>query len=307
MMKLLQATTITLILTLPTANALVDYSDSASTVNETPAITTTASAPKMQSVVSSPKPTGGQNLVFDLIWETIDITLEQSRAKVQKGSFNIHYQTPFDVYADLSYWMASSDHQRLATDDRWSAGNPSAKLGLNWLRLGGNGEEAAIDFFAGGMLQGQENSSFASSRNDFFFGAETSKQFGQFMLGLGAEGRLTGTPSRRDEGDIGNVQKIIALFAWRAAPNIRFAMEGARTAISANPKANVTSVWSQKNSWTYLAPQLELALGPSLGFNMGALFPIKNIVLNDEWINARLWELRGAYGSSLYACLNAAF
>ena len=292
--------------------ALVDYSDVITNDNKdtpnsaSPPNAATASK-KMSSTIDASKgmPVArSQSLLsLDLNWDTTEITLPTKNAKVNRGILTGHMQTPYNIYLDFQYWYGTTEDQRLAANNRWQAGNPSVKLGLNWLRFGQAQDMATVDFFLGGMVKGPTNSVFAATRSDLFFGGETTKQFQEFIFGLNYEMRLVGRPSRADEGEIGNVQKVATVLAWRAAPNIRFSVEGAGYRMA--PKAgSVSNTWSGKHAWSYIAPQLDLALGSSLNVAMGALFPLKSVEVNPELLQGRLWDFKGAYGSSIYAGLN---
>jgi len=59
-------------------------------------------------------------------------------------------------------------------------------------------------------------------------------------------------------------------------------------------------------SFGYITPTLSLVLSPGVGIDLGATFQTRRVKKEDQdsLLGARLWELPGAYGNTLFAGLN---
>ena len=116
--------------------ALVDYSDPA------------PESPKTQKSISRPtskmESSGGGRSDFSLSsnYEMSEIKSE----KVGSLNFDLHFQSPYNVFFDGSFWQA--DYK-----GKSQAGNPKFILGFNWLKLGNASDEARLDLMAGMRLR----------------------------------------------------------------------------------------------------------------------------------------------------------
>lgn len=285
------------------ADALVDYSEQGTTAPAPQARNTPAVAPAGMVRREAPRAQNNGPASFQLSsgYETLDLSLHNESAKVGFMKFNAHFQTNYDIFMAASFWRASTTSALLTESSDAQNGNPTAILGFNWLRFGAAHEMASIDLFGGGSFKG--NSEFASSRSDTIAGVETSKRFYDFFLGLGYEIRLTGTPENENEMNIGNIQKLSASIGWRATPDIQFIIEGASYSIKAGDQ-NKNFTLSEKESFASVTPKLGLFLRPLFQVELGARFQTKEPNSQSSLVQARLWDLSGAYGNSMFASLN---
>ena len=288
------------------AFALVDYSDNEVEVpkkkrnnrikiNKRPVNSVRSSAPKSG---------GGDGMSMGEFtigtgYSSQSVEVGKRAGKVTGWHFEGHFQTNYGFYLTASHYMAGSDSSDLAESSDMQQGNPVAKIGFNWLRFGSGAEAGTIDILAGASF-GQSSSDFASSRTDKIFGIETTKKIASLVLGLGYEYRITGSPSGSEELNIGNIQNIYAVLGWTATPDIRFSFEAGTHSIG---QADGEYSLDEKTSFGYAAPTVHLALSPVVSLDLGAIFRTKRLG-NDDLIDANLYDLKGAYGSSILAGLS---
>lgn len=289
------------------AFALVDYSDPVDEparpkkknrikINKAPRNSVSSAAPRSSS--------GGGGSWGDFSigtkYSSTSIEVGDRSGKVSGWHFDGHFQTNYGFYLTANHYMASSESADLAESSEMQQGNPKAMIGFNWLRFGGGAEAASVDFLAGASF-GQSNSDFASERTDKIFAVETTKKIATVLLGLGYEYRITGSGGS-SELEIGNVQRIYAILGWVATPSIRFSFEGGTHSIGAGEGSYALA---EKTSFGYVAPTLHLGLSPAVSLDLGAIFRTKRLS-NDSLVDARLYDMKGAYGSSLVAGLSIA-
>jgi hypothetical protein len=221
---------------------------------------------------------------------------ESTEIEANKYGFvnlNTHFQTPFNMYFDLSYWSATSKSGN-------QNGNPKFLLGLNWFKFGSPSEEAKIDFIAGAKLSGK--SELASSRTDKIFGLETTKRFGTFGLGLGYDLTLTGAPKNDTEMDIGNIHRIVVSGGWMVSNDIQFEMEAENFRITQGSSDKALSL-AKEVTFSTLSPKLNLSLAPAVKFELGARFQTSKVSTNQDLKLAKLYDVHGAYSNSMFAGL----
>ena len=175
-------------------------------------------------------------------------------------------------------------------------------LGLNWLEFGSGADSGNISFIFG-YVMGQENSSFAHSRSDKIVGVETSKRFYDFALGLGYRFMMTGSPASEQEMDIGNIGQLIGSIGWMATPDIRFVVEAGTYSIASNPSSAHNKRLLEGVSFCYASPSVLLGISTFVQLELGGVFRSKR-VKGDDLIDARLYNLKGAYGNSVFSGLN---
>lgn len=296
-----------MLLSLLTTNAygLVDYTESSSAPevpaarNAPPAAAATMirrEAPTRSSASNGPA-------AFQLAagYESLSFNLDGEDSKLGFTKIHAHFQTNYDIFMAASFWRATTDSALLSESSDSQNGNPQAIIGFNWLRFGAAQEMATIDLYGGGSFRG--NSDLASSRSDTIAGVETSKRFYDFFLGLGYEMRLTGAARNNDERDIGNIQKLSASLGWRATPDIQFIVEGSSVTVA--PGDETKSMFlKDKQSFASITPKLGLFLRPVFQLELGARFQTKAANNPEALVDARLWDLSGAYGNSLFANIN---
>lgn len=304
---LYSAFTLSLLFFVNQAFALVDYSESNDAapaaakssarpikINKRPSSTSRASAPRGSS--------GGASFgefSFGTGYQSNNIEVGDRTGKVDSWHFDGHFQTNYGFYLNASHYLASSESNTLAQKSGTQQGNAKALIGFNWLRFGSGSDAGTIDIIAGASF-GQSGSDFASARTDKIFGIETTKKMASMVLGLGYEYRITGTPGNSEELTIGNIQKIYAILGWMATPDIRFSFEGGTYKIG-----ETTGEYSlaEKTSFGYVAPKVHLGLSPFVSLDLGAIFRSKRLK-NESLVDARLYDLKGAYGSSILAGLS---
>ncbi len=288
------------------AFALVDYSESSAPaaptkrkarpikINKSPSNSLRSSAPQRSSAGSS-----FGEFSFGTGYQSNNIEVGDRTGKVDSWHFDGHFQTNYGFYLNASHYMASSESETLAVNSGSQQGNPKALIGFNWLRFGSGADAGTIDIIAGASF-GQTGSDFASSRTDKIFGIETTKKIASMVLGFGYEYRITGTPSNTEELTIGNIQKIYAILGWMATPDIRFSFEGGTYKIG---EAAGNNSLEEKTSFGYVAPKVHLGISPFVSLDLGAIFRSKRLK-NEDLVDARLYDLKGAYGSSILAGLS---
>jgi hypothetical protein len=267
------------------AFALVDYTESAAESKGLPK--TNYSTQRINSDSRS------------LSWKSefsLSANYESSQIESNKYGFvnlNTHFQTPFNMYLDLSYWSASS---KLGNQN----GNPKILIGLNWFKFGSSSDEAKIDFIAGTKLSG--SSELASSRTDKIFGIETTKRFGTFGLGLGYDVTLTGASKNDTEMDIGNIHRIVVSGGWMVSNDIQFEMEAENFRITEG-STDKTIALAKEVTFSTLSPKLNLSLAPAVNLELGARFRMNKPSTSQDLKLAKLYDVHGAYSNSMFAGL----
>lgn len=235
--------------------------------------------------------------------ELLSVESNDSNGKVAMYKLNGRFSTPYNFFLDCSHWYASSDDQKMAEESGTQPGNTTVLIGLNWLRMGRAEDMATIDFIGGASFKGKRND-FASSRLDKIVGIETSKRFFNFAIGFGYKVRLTGAPSNPAEMDIGHIQEISGAIGWVVSHDISFEIEAVSYKIAASSEMERSEKLDQKISFGYVAPRLILGIFPMVELEMGARFRTKKVGDVDKLLGARLWELHGSYGNSVFAGFN---
>tara|TARA_R110000868_G_scaffold90968_6_gene252133 strand:- start:3828 stop:4736 length:909 start_codon:yes stop_codon:yes gene_type:complete len=282
--------------------ALVDYTEEVAAPAPTkikrlaPAATSTASS---SSVRKNSAPSG----MFELSakYGVMDAEVGSKSGKINVARFDAHFETSYNIWLDASWSLGSFDSNSQLGSGSSQNGNPQAIIGVNWIEFGGAGERASMDFVAGANFA-QKDSDFATSRTDKIVGVETAKRFGPLVFGLGYRLWMTGTANNSAELSIGNIQRLSASLGWMVSPDIRFAVEGASVAVGVGEG---DFALAEKISFGTVSPSMQLALSPSISLDMGAVFRSKRLK-DEQLLAARLWNLPGSYGSSIFAGLSLA-
>ncbi len=231
-------------------------------------------------------------------------------ADIHKYNFGLHLDTAYDIYLDASFWTAKSGSDELLDTQKSQKGNAHYKIGFNWFKSTGENPVQADIYLA--YVQGAKNSQFASSRNDQIIGLETSKRIHKVALGLGAEYRRVGNPKEEEEYAVGNISKFAAGFAWLVSNDIRFTFEAAAYKISESDDRFRANKWEDEISFSVFSPALHLQLFRSLEMKLGAHVRTNKPQFENEseinsFLNAKLLDLPGVYGNSVYSSLNLSF
>ncbi len=277
---------------LSSAHALVDYSNTVGTSEEK-----TSSNKSVQKLSASSNSGGARSLSWrsDLSFTTNYESLAIDETKYGVLNFNIHIQTPINIYLDASYWNASGN-------DGSSNGNPRLILGFNWLRFGNSYDEARVDFYAGAKLP--SNSYLGSSRTDKIVGAETSKRFGTFGLGFGYDLTMTGASKNDQERSIGNIGRLTLSGGWIVSDDIQFEIDAENFTINPDKESGRMNRLNEKVSFSTLTPKLNLGLAPAVNLELGARFRMKKVREGSNLLLAKVFDLHGVHSNSLFAGLN---
>ncbi len=286
------------------AEALVDYTESSTT---TVAPKPAAAAPKSSAPSVSSSATIKQNSapssgMFEvaLSYEAVSVKEGERHGDAALARIDTHFQTPFSVFVDLSFWRLNSVSNGVDSMERADNGNPVAKLGFNWLQFGKGHDAATVDIYAGYSFK--SSNGVGSSRDDQIVGIETAKRFYDFALAVGFEYQLSGTPKDSSELEIGNIQKILASVGWMVSHDIQFIVEGANVKVKEASEAGEGKL-AQSFSYSYVAPAARLGISPIVNLELGAIFRTQKPEVEQDLVSARMWGHKGIYGNSLYAAL----
>ncbi len=277
------------------AHALMDYSEPVDAAKEEKS---SSQSSKSYQKMSTPKENGGgRSLTWkaDLSLATNYETLEIEGQKYGMINAGLHIQTPVNIFFDASYWTASGS-------EGTQNGNPKLILGFNWLRFGSPGEEARLDLYGGVKLS--SSSKLGSSRMDKIVGAETTKRFGTFGLGLGYDVTLVGLSKNDEEKSIGNINRLTVSGGWMVSNDIQFEIEVENFSINSAKDSSHVNRLTEKASWSTLSPKLNLGLATAVNLEIGARFRMKKPKAESELLQARVFDLHGSNANSLFAGLN---
>jgi hypothetical protein len=294
------------------AHALVDYSEYAESVSSASAAPSRSAAPapsagpvnRSAGVMSSSGPSYRPSGMFrfNSSYETLTVETTKGDSKVNFYNFDGHVDLPYELYIDMSYYMARAGDYKMTETTSTQNGNIQAKLGVRWLEFGSGHNRSAVDFLVGGVFA--EKSDFATSRSDKIFALETTKILGVLGLGLGYEVRLTGTPDKDTEVDVGTIQKMSAMVAMQLTGDIRLSVEGNYYNIGMGEPNGDRPYLSKKVSFGVLNPNLNLSISPMVDLSLGGSFRSKRATNQEELADAGLWYQRGIFGNSVHAGLN---
>lgn len=289
--------------------ALVDYTDNDSYVpknsgarsvkdNPAPSIKPQARSVAKKSY-SGPR---HYRLSSEITYGSQDIKLNDTNGKADVVKFSSHFSTDYNIFLDASYYQMSSSSNQLAgnQDSGMQKGNPELKIGFNWLEIGRANDAVTVDIY-GGYTFGQKNSFFATSRDDQIIGVTTAKRFFQFVVGLGYELRMTGTPNDQ-ELDIGNISTIEANLGWMVSNDIRFVLNAKSYRVNRSDEDNRFGL-TQDLSFSTLSPKAVLSISPHINLSLSAQFQTRRLKARES-LNANLWMLDAPYGTSLMAGLS---
>lgn len=273
------------------AHALVDYSNTVGTPEEK------APSNRVVQKMSAPSNSGGRSLTWksDFSFATNYESLEIGDNKYGVLNMNAHIQTPMNVFIDASYWNANGNEGS-------SSGNPRLILGFNWLRFGSPSEEAKLDIYGGVKLS--SNSMLGSSRTDKIVGAETTKRFGTFGIGIGYDMTMVGTPKKSEENAIGNIGRLTVSGGWMVSEDIQFEVEAENFSINPGKDQGRVNRLKEKVSFSTLSPKLNLGLSSAINLELGARFRMKKAKEDSNLLAAKVFDLHGAHSNSLFAGLN---
>jgi hypothetical protein len=269
--------------------ALVDYSDQ---TNEPPKSQKSITKTNYNKIESS-----GANhseFSFSSNYEISEIKSETKAEKTGSINFDLHFQTPYNVFLDGSFWQA--DYQ-----GKSQLGNPKFILGFNWLKLGNVSDEARLDLMTGMRFSGK--SELASSRTDKIFGIETSKRFLNFGIALGYEFTVSGNAKNSSDMEIGNIHRISVSPGWMVSNDIQFEVEAENFKVTEAKDISRSNRLNTPVSFSTLSPKLNLGLSPYINFVLGARFQMQKAPSQLN-ATAKIFDLHGANSNSIFTGLN---
>lgn len=286
------------------AEALVDYTET-SVPDVAPAKVSTpakSSAPAISSssaIKQNSTPSSGMFEVA-LSYEAVNVKEGEAHGDAALARIDTHFQTPFSLFIDLSFWRLNSVSEGIDEGERADNGNPLVKLGFNWLQFGKGHDAATVDLY--GAYSFKSSNGVGASRDDKIVGIETAKRFYDFALALGFEYQLSGSPKDSDELEIGNIQKILASVGWMVSHDIQFVVEGANVKVKESSEVGANKL-AESFSYSYVAPAARLGISPIVNLELGAIFRTQKPEVEQNLVSARMWGHKGIYGNSLYAAL----
>jgi len=257
------------------AFALVDYSET---------------TPKARSTkVERVRPTSSwyKGIKFGAGYEALKV----GEADLNLVKFLGKYQTDFNLYFESSFWAGKG------AGEVFGPGNLETKVGYSWPTSGSVYNQANLDISAGVNFSTWE-SNFASERIDQIYSIFSTKRFYKIFLGLGADWKITGDSKNPEVLSIGNISTYFAMAGWDISRDIKLVLEGGLVVVGAG-KTNENSL-DEKMKYTYISPLLQLGIFSQLWVELGAAFKINDEGYNDSLVNARLYDLKGIYGNSLF-------
>jgi hypothetical protein len=284
--------------------ALVDYSEvegAAPTVKARPKAqvpTIKRNAPRAAKAANKGGPS---SIELSTMFEQHSVNGETVTGDINKVSFAGHFQTQYNLYLDFSYWAASNDLNTFEGVSDYEKGRPEFILGFNWLRFGAVQEMATVDIYGGATFKGSKE--IASTRTDKIVGVETSKRFHSLAIALGYEYVLAGTPSDSQELTIGDISTLKTSIGWMVSGDISFVLEGGMVSIGDATSSDSAYKLTEETKFSYLKPTAILGLSPFISLEMGGVFRTRTAKDIDTLVDAKLWNVPGAYGNSLFAGL----
>ncbi len=296
-----------LCLLLPTISyALVDYSEDsvsfASSATERRPTTKKAVPKSISKRVQRPSarssaaysPSGAINFKVSRSVLTTETGTIMGDGTFAMTKFQTHIQTPYNIFLDADYWIGSYDNYTYMESAGTQAGNVNLKLGFNWLKFGSEYDMATINFYFGSRFKGGD-SELAVSRDDKLVGIETAKKFLNFSIGFAYEYAKHSKPSVELETILDKTHKLATAISWQATNDIRFLTEASFYKIITASGNNL--------QFSSLTQRLDLTLSPVLGLELGGIFRMKKASTGMDLYSAKLWDLEGAYGNSIFATL----
>lgn len=281
--------------------ALVDYSDNEDDGNFTPRssrVVTKAPGPRKKKSSS-----GGFGFISswgaNLGYENIQVKTPGHDDSVNSYLMGLHLETEYNVYLSVGHHWFSTNDRNLASSAKTESGNTTAIVGLHWLKMGDDKNGANFDFYLGAVFPHQQ-SPLASTRQDKIVGVETAKGLGRMSLGIGYELRLTQGPKLESELSIGDIQILKAAMSLQATNDIRVLVEA--SSIKINPGDNEDEDYrlDAEREFIRISPALYLGIFPSVNWVIGANFRTKEDSEDSRLVDARLWEISGVYGNSVF-------
>ena len=296
------------------ANALVDYSGGGSSFKSRKGAKSrnVRNVSKIKSKIEKKNSSKSafakeKSFFFSGKYENVSLKSEEYNTDVNLYELAARIQTPVNLFIDLSYLNVSSDFHGLAkSTTSMQDSNVTALLGINWLKLGTLSDLASINLL-GGVSFSPNQSDYGSERVDKIFGVQTSKRFFNFFLDLGYQLTLTADSEDNSEVDIGNIQKIYGALAWIVSVDIAFQIEGATYSVMEGDSKVNSDYLVTKNTFGYVSPKLNLGLAPMVELELGAVFRTSKAKDLNKLVRAKMWNIKGIYGDSLYSSLIVSF
>jgi len=254
------------------------------------------------STTSKQSPSFSKYFSFGTGYEKLDLETDTTDGKIDKYNFSARVTTNYNFFASINYWMAATSLGGDIGQSEYQSGDPELVIGMNWLEFGQAHDRMTIDLYAG-LTFGNKESKLASSRDDKFFGLETTKRFLNLVLGLGYELRLSEAPANSTEVEIGNIQKLAAAIGATISHDIKFQISATSVTIFSSGNTEGQNRLTKDIKYTQITPKLILGVTSTLEMEMGATFRSNRRLEGTTLIDARLMGLRGSYGNSIFTGL----
>jgi len=199
------------------------------------------------------------------------------------------YQTDFNLYVDTSFWAGK------VGGDTFGPGNLQLALGYGLSGVG----NATLDLVAGVNFSTWD-SHYASGRVDQIYSLFSTKRFSSFIFGLGTQWRVTSDSKLEEVTSIGNIGTYFVMLGLEISKDINIFIEGGLVSIAPGKANGSGNYLKQKMKYTYLSPLLQLGIFSQLWVELGAAFKINDEGYDDSLAGARLFDLKGIYGNSLF-------
>jgi hypothetical protein len=224
------------------------------------------------------------------------LALKNKDKELNQIELNAKYQTDFNLYLDTSFWAAK------VNGDNFGPGNLETKIGFSFLSAGGPHNLATIDLLAGVNFSTWD-SNYASGRVDQVYSLFSTKRFHSIILGIGGQWRITGDSRNVEVASIGNIGTYSAMLGWEISRDIKVFVEGGLVTLAPGEANDSGNYLTGKAKYTYISPLLQLGIFSQLWVELGAAFRINNEGYDDSLASARLFDLKGIYGNSLFTGL----
>ncbi len=299
------------------SHALVDYSEETtsaprrtftpSSSDSSPAASTGRASPASTST-SSARPSAAGPIVFAFSprYEVITVQKSNRESKVRATGLEARINSPWNLHLDMKYAMYSTDDKELSEKSGSQPGNPEFKLGIDWLDFGSAQDRTTVTLIAGASLAAK-GSTLGSSRTDKIIGLETTKRFFWAGLGLGYEMYLTGTPAQESEMAIGTIHHIYAGLDFDVSPDISMGIMADNFSVGNASDSTRANHLDENLSFSSVATSLTLKPQGLCAIELGARFNTKRVQSPESLASARLWNLPGAYGNTIYTGLGISF
>ncbi len=245
----------------------------------------------------------GSDIAVSTSFKSIDIASSNAE-KAKIVDFNIIMNTGLNVALGLYHWRTVSvdgNYFEKDSKNKSHSGNTKLYARFNWLKFGESHDATSVDLLAGYSM-GKESSLLATSSDVKMVGIRTFKQFYILALGIGYKMYFHDSTTLKDEVAISDVKNIHGNLTWIISSNLGFSTEVGSYSISG--KKSSSDLFAQKLEYSYIQPRLRFKIARRLNIELETIYSnIESFKKNPNFLDARLWNYKGAYGNSISAGL----